>query len=620
MAKDFELTFGVVGQAVAITGLESLINLTKQLTDKIKEQARSVSEYTSVVNGHTVSVRAADEATAGLVDTVELHRTAARLESAGLAVTSEQLRGLAVAGAQFAQRTGIPVTEAFQRMTTSTISADEGLRQFGITIAAGGTIAQRQNRVLEALEARYGTLSVSVRNTDEAVSQLSNTWGTAWTEMLADLERSAGPIRTIIGGLTEKLQEMVNALETARNAAQNRAARAAADPAAANQRRLDALRRRMAARGEGGLQQRATGASRIGDAFMNFTPQGLAIGAVQRGLALRPQEARRIRRQRERDEAELNRLVRVINRQRRETAAANTPEARLAGAEFVGAATTFGGGAQATDAETTPERTPATGGGGRASRTAREQREAQEERERLLDNQRETAEAQLKERQSEMDREREQDERRMEERQHFADVASDLRQKELEEERAAEDERKNMLERAAQQERRLAEEREERLQSLTSVVTASTSLINDIAAVAVAAAGDNARAQKVVNGIIGTATIAREGVAAVVEVARAASDVANNQYGSAALHVIAAAAHVAAGAKAAAELGGKKSGGSTGGAGSGGAVNRPEFTGGGSQQTSDNTNVTFVNHGPVTSREVQDDLRQAALNSSRRAA
>jgi hypothetical protein len=199
----------------------------------------------------------------------------------------------------------------------------------------------------------------------------------------------------------------------------------------------------------------------------------------------------------------------------------------------------------------------------------------------------------------------------------MADEFQQLREKEIEDERRIDDERK-ALERAREmREEQIAERRRERLQSLTDVTNESAQLITRVADVALTIAGKTERAQKIVNAIIGTATIAREGVAAAVEIARAASSAASNDVSGAVLHALAAGLHIAAAAKAAADLGGKKKGSTSGGSG---GVNRPEMTASRPGPSREETSITIVNHGPITSREVQDDLNAAARNSSRRAA
>ena len=614
--KDFELTFGIIGAATAITGLESLINLTKQLTAVVKDQARAVSEYTSVISNHSVSVRAADEATSGLIDTVELHRAAAQIEEAQIEINEQQFRSLAVAGAQFAQRTGIPVTEAFQNITNAAISAEaEGLRRFGITLGTGGTIAERQIEVLRALQNRFGETTVEIRNIDEAISQLSNTWGSVWTEMLADLERSIPWIRRLISGLTSELQEILNALEAARNAADNRERRERADPARRQQAELDEVRRQMGMLEMDGLTSgnaitRAAFRAQVVQAAQQGgnTPGHIAMARYRRELAAR--------------ERRLIPQIATIRREAPRPEEPAAPEAVAPGTGFMSPAALSqleGEGEEARTAREVQARLQnrpeeAEGAASRAAAAAREAAREEEQRQRMLTR------LKIDINQARVDDQERTNQRLIDNQQATADAMLEMRTKELEDERAAEEERKRIQESATQREELLMRQREERLDRLTEVTNASTNLIGKVAELAVTIAGKSERAQKIANAIIGTATIARETVAAAVEIARAVSSAASNDYGAAALHGIAAGLHVAAAAKAAAELGGKKKG-SSGSSSGTSTANRPEFTSGNERLArGDQNTVTIVNHGPITSREVQDDLNAAARNAARRAA
>ena len=94
---DFTLTMGLVGASTVVTGLQSLIQITSQVIAKVREVAEAVDEYGDVISGHTVSVEEARQATGTLVDVITMHRQAARLEAAGIQVTSSQYRSLSVA-------------------------------------------------------------------------------------------------------------------------------------------------------------------------------------------------------------------------------------------------------------------------------------------------------------------------------------------------------------------------------------------------------------------------------------------------------------------------------------------------------------------------------------------
>jgi len=177
---DFRLIMGLEGGSQILMGLNQLLEVSKKVVDFVKKTAAEVQVYRRAVEGHAVSVRDADGATAGLIDTIELHRQAARLEAAGIQVTAGEFRSLAVAATDYARRTGNDVTQSFERLTTSVIGAESrGLRQYGVTLQRTGGLSQRQAAIIGQFTERFHDQTIEIQDTQEAISALENAWGTA---------------------------------------------------------------------------------------------------------------------------------------------------------------------------------------------------------------------------------------------------------------------------------------------------------------------------------------------------------------------------------------------------------------------------------------------------------
>ena len=62
---DFRLIMGLEGGSQILMGLNQLLELSKKVVDFVKQTAEEVQKYRRAVEGHTVSVHDADNATAG---------------------------------------------------------------------------------------------------------------------------------------------------------------------------------------------------------------------------------------------------------------------------------------------------------------------------------------------------------------------------------------------------------------------------------------------------------------------------------------------------------------------------------------------------------------------------
>ena len=221
---DFTLTMGLVGASTIVTGLQSMTQLLGQLIGRVREVSTAIDEYGDVQRGHTISIEEAQTATAAQIDTITMHRQASRLQSAGIRVTSNEYRALSMAALDYAKRTGTDARQAMEQLTQATVSAStRGLRPFGIALREGGTQAERQRRVIEQLTGAYGDQTYAVSGLQDHIVSLQNTWQRAWLEMASAIERSSGPIGSVLQRITGWIDGVANALETQRQAAEHMA-------------------------------------------------------------------------------------------------------------------------------------------------------------------------------------------------------------------------------------------------------------------------------------------------------------------------------------------------------------------------------------------------------------
>ena len=218
-APDFSIRLGLVGAAQVLTGIQSVLTMAGQVAAKVRELAEAADAYGDVVSGHVVSVEQARIATNSLIDSITLHQQAARMEAAGFQVTSEQLRALAVAATNYANTTGQDINESFVQLTESvTRCSSRGLRPYGIELERGADRAQQQQAVVRQLTDAYGDQTAEIEGTADAIASLETEWTRAWNEMLLSAETNAGPLRTLLRGITAMVTDLANALETQREA------------------------------------------------------------------------------------------------------------------------------------------------------------------------------------------------------------------------------------------------------------------------------------------------------------------------------------------------------------------------------------------------------------------
>lgn len=599
--RDFTLTMGLEGAATIVTGLNQLIQLVGRFVAKVKEVAGEIQQYRRVVEGHSVSVEQARRATAGLIDTIELHRGAAQLEAAGIRVTAEQLRGLSVSAADFARRTGRDVTETFQELTRAVIGTEaEGLRRYNITLREGGQISQRQAQVLSQLTERFGDQRLEVQDTQEAISSLEHAWSDAWHEMALAIEDQVPFIRDALGQITDWLEDVAAALETQRRAAHGLRVSALLDEQAAATARRLAAEQALSAAGisietaervslrevadiqeaqairRRGMAGRAGAMGRIITGEREYTPEAAAAIEAYRSA-----------------QYEISQLE--IQIQEAEAARETAERARI---QVAGQPTIrFGRGRAAPSEQPIGEYLS---GSMQILFDDFERRagEWQERQEQLV--------------QADVDRwaKRSED---------LATFFEDLDQRQETSAEAfarAENAKRQAIEAttaAMEAQIKSAERTVSTFETISSVTSALGGVMDRVSGIVVAAAGEDEKAVERMKVARGVFLIAEAVVQAALEAARAAASFAEQDYSGGAMHVIAAAMYAAAAVKAGVEMGASSKTGSA----STSARAYPEHRGGARDERSEPQPIVVNINGPVTSRRVQEDVDEMRRGSAR---
>ena len=593
--QDFTLVLGWDKRASSLffTELNQFLDLAGKVVDFIQEQAEQMRAYDRVIHGHTVSVREADQATRGMVDTVQLHRDAARLEAAGLQLSERQYRALSVAAASYGQRIGVDVTQAHERLTTAVISTEvEGLRPFAIRLRQGMTIEEKQQEIIRRLTESYGDQEVEVENLADAIDQLKNNWGTAWSEMTLALSREIPGIVRMLSSISSALGDVADRLAAIRRT--NELARYGSLSA-----EMTELERWLTAHnvdlGTGELSA-ATGLPQAAAAGLYSGPGGVAATLTR----TREEARRRWRRYRELSQMDPE-LLRLTD----EEAARGVREAQAA-ARGPATPTPTGGGptrpwgmseAEQTRAQVLAQQEEVLREIARR-RAEWESDQAEERRQRIIDDTRSEIDL-LRKREEARERYEEQMARRREE---ISRRTTERIRAEMEAQSKAQ------------------EEFHSRISNISGAMQGMASMAHQVGEAVSAMAGKHSAASKAMAAIEGAFLVAYNVVKAATEIADAVGAFARQSYGEGALHVIAAALHTSAAVTAAAKLGA-----SLAGAGSTPSVpgsaqrgsGRPEDYGRRGRPEVKRTTV-FNFNGAVTSRRAREDIRRLEAEEARR--
>ena len=158
----------------AITGINSFINIVGMATAKIADFAKKNDEFARAANAATVSIREADEATGGLIDTTALYQQQNKLAMAGIQVTEHQYRALAAASAEMGQVTG-DATGEFKRLTDALArGSTREMMRYGIEVKSTGDKSEDTAAAIEELTKRFGDTTVEAKDLTQSLFVLQN--------------------------------------------------------------------------------------------------------------------------------------------------------------------------------------------------------------------------------------------------------------------------------------------------------------------------------------------------------------------------------------------------------------------------------------------------------------
>jgi hypothetical protein len=574
--RDFTLTMGLEGAATIVTGLNQLIQLVGRVVARVQEAAQEVHEYSSVVDGHAVSIDQARQATAGLIGTIELHRGAAQLEAAGIRVTAEQLRGLSVAAADYAQRTGREMNEVFNEFIRAVQTGEEGaLARLGVTLKQNTTRAQRQTQAIEDMTERFGDQTIAAQDLHEQITSLQGAWSDAWNEMALAVQSSSGVIQEVVAAITDGLRDVANALETQREAAASLRTMGITGRMVEVQRALESRGMRIGEAGQWEAGEAGTGRV-VWDILRGQS--AAETGAEIRSLL---DEYRRLQAQEQEDIR--TRGVRPGGQPGRAAPLAREPESRGGGrrrappplGEYLSGPMTW----LFEDIE-------------------RRSAEFADRQERII--------------QTDIDRWR----KRTDDLTVFFETLDQQQQTSADLFAQAEEAKRLAIEQttsAMEAQAKSAERAVSTFETISSVTQSLGGVMDQVSGIITAAAGEDEKTVERMKKVRGAFLIAEAVVQAALEAARAAASFAEQDYSGGAMHVIAAAMYAAAAVKAGVEMGASPK------TGASGASSRayPEHRGGESGRRSEPQPMVVNINGPVTSRRVQEDLVEMQRGGAR---
>jgi len=191
-----------------------VVNFAERMGRGLFNMAVEASKTADIMSALTVDISGASEALHGTVRQVDLAKAANRAMEAGLDLTGEQFRAVAVAAAGYAQRTGIDTVQAIDTLTGALLTgASRGLKPFGLAIDdvakgldATEEMAAKQAAAVEALTAKYGDATVELQGLDDSIDQLS----VAFHEFLLLVGAGAeGPLGSAVSDLNDLFAGLV---------------------------------------------------------------------------------------------------------------------------------------------------------------------------------------------------------------------------------------------------------------------------------------------------------------------------------------------------------------------------------------------------------------------------
>jgi len=169
-------SFGPGGLASLKAGLDMLSNMASTVGDFIKELDRFRVVMKSV---DMDMVNYADSMAQGQIDTFQLMKSLQKMNQAGVKISQDEFKTLAVRVVEMSKATGEDATESFKRLSEGISKATaEALAPYGEKLKATGNLQKDQRQIIDKLTKGYEDNRVALESLSEGVTSVKNNLGT----------------------------------------------------------------------------------------------------------------------------------------------------------------------------------------------------------------------------------------------------------------------------------------------------------------------------------------------------------------------------------------------------------------------------------------------------------
>lgn len=211
LSSDILLTIGTkVGGA---TELNSFISLLGRLKTVTIDAWKSAEELNDAMAASTTKIGDAYAATGGLISAMDLYRASNKASMAGLNLTEQQLRSLAVAAAKYADVTGTDAKSAMDALSSAVAKGSaRALKDYGIELQTTGGLAEKQAEAIAKLTQKFGDQTIQAGNLSESFESLANSAKLTSASFVKFLGDASG-INKFFGDLSAGVAKSIAAYE-----------------------------------------------------------------------------------------------------------------------------------------------------------------------------------------------------------------------------------------------------------------------------------------------------------------------------------------------------------------------------------------------------------------------
>ncbi len=188
-----EILFKAVGADLLLKSVEDIIGKLKAAADAVNEAAHEVDRFDDVMAHLRTPIEEANEALEGQIDKMTLAMAANKLTEAGVEVTGNQFRAMAVKAKEVADATGNEFEPTMQKLIRAIVTGHDRFHQFNLTGADG-------KEMLANLTTEFGHAGVAADSTADKIDALTH----KWDDFVRDVERAVldqGAVHLLIDSL-----------------------------------------------------------------------------------------------------------------------------------------------------------------------------------------------------------------------------------------------------------------------------------------------------------------------------------------------------------------------------------------------------------------------------------